>query len=97
MWSVRIREVTYLLLLVLLILGSYRAWRLVGRDTITEGLRDRLPERVRTPVECPWCAGLWFSAAIVLIVDIWFVPLPLPLLWIGAVSTGVGLIGSNDG
>lgn len=44
-------------------------------------------------LHCPWCAGSWLSAAVVAVVA-QLVSLPLPVLWWGAVATGVGILGA---
>lgn len=84
-------------LFVLMVLTVYRVYRLVGLDTITEPLRRRVkPDgRLGDFLTCPWCAGFWISAAVVLVIDHWYVALPLPALWVLGVSCVVGLIGSN--
>ena len=46
-------------------LASYRIWRLLAQDTITEPLREWAlvgsSEKVRVMVECPWCLGSWVA------------------------------------
>lgn len=46
---------------VLIGVASYRIWRLVGEDSITEALRARLPEPLFELVACPWCLGSWVA------------------------------------
>ena len=83
------------LLFLLLVLVSYRLWRLLGRDSITDRARDRLPKVIATPLACPWCAGSWCAFAVVGLT--WFFhPLPLPGLWFPAVACGVGLVSRFD-
>lgn len=41
-------------------------------------------------VDCPWCAGLWL-AALMVVVAIQLISLPLPLAWVGALSAAVPL------
>jgi hypothetical protein len=52
---------------VLMSLASYRLWRLVGYDDVTQPARDRLPERFKISdmVACPWCLGSWIAFAVV--------------------------------
>ena len=85
---------TYPFLFLLLVGASYRIYRFIGRDDITEGLRLRLPDRVRTPLSCPWCLGSHVSFVVVAVY--WYLyGLPLPILWGVAVACVVGLIGAN--
>lgn len=83
---------TYPFLFLLLVGASYRVYRLVGRDDITESLRLRLPSGLRMPLACSWCWGFWSS--LIVVATYWgLYGLPRPLLWVLAVSTAVGLIG----
>ena len=86
---------TYPFLFLLLVGASYRIYRFIGRDDITEGLRLRLPDRVRNPLACGFCAGFWVSLAVVVIYDVLY-GLPLPVLWVLAVSTAVGFLSELD-
>lgn len=79
------------MLFVLLVGATYRLWRLIAEDEITQRPRLALPEWLRMPVTCAWCSGSWLAIGVVVVVD-QMVGLPLPLLWMGAVATGVGLI-----
>lgn len=92
------------LLLVVVVLAAYRAWRLLVVDDFPPvmALRERVVEAVfdRHGAEwadgfgCPWCSGWWTSCAVVGIV--WALhPLPLPGLWFLGTATGVGLIGTT--
>lgn len=91
---------------VLLLLASYRIWRLIAWDTITASLRWRLvgysdeaepiADYTKRPalaywVHCPWCMGFWTCLLVALA---WWVA---PTATIAAsvplaLSTGVGLI-----
>ena len=87
------------LLFLLLVLASYRLWRLLGRDEITKLDRERLLAHDRVwltaAIECPWCLGSYCAFAVVGLT--WFFQsLPLPGLWFPAVACGVGLIGKWD-
>jgi hypothetical protein len=87
--------VTYFFLFLLLVGASYRIYRFIGRDDITEGMRLRLSDSVRMPLSCAWCAGFYCSAIVVAFY--WAIyGLPVPVLWALAVSTAVGLIGELD-
>jgi hypothetical protein len=87
--------VTYFFLFTLLVGASYRLYRLIGRDDITEGMRLRLPDKVRMPLSCAWCLGSHVSFLVVGIY--WLVyGLPLPILWGLAVATAVGFLGELD-
>lgn len=51
-------------------LASYRIWRLVAEDTITEGLRVRfLPGQVEGFIYCPWCLGTWLAFGVTWLTD----------------------------
>lgn len=91
------------LLFVGLCLGSYRLWRLIGKDDITEPGRQFLfgdasgfvRRYARDLVCCPWCAGTWVSLLVTYLVHRYvtmFDPWPL---WAGAVACVVGLIGNK--
>jgi hypothetical protein len=64
---------------LILVLGAYRLWMLIAKDTITQawrtrllgyddnGARNRWPKprrRLAEFVHCPWCAGFWISLAV---------------------------------
>jgi hypothetical protein len=93
-----------LLALPLLTLASYRVWRLIALDSITEPIRARFIFRegrgwewLSTLVTCPWCSGFWISGAASLG---WLLAFGLPLGWLAllwpAVSALVGMIGWFD-
>jgi hypothetical protein len=46
-------------------LAAARVWWLLGRDTLTAPLRDRLPPGVAYWVECPFCSGFHVAVAAV--------------------------------
>lgn len=89
-----------LILLVVMALASYRLYRFLGADTWppAEWFRIKVEDRQTFSewLTCPWCAGAYFSAAVVAWVDL-FVGLELPVLQWFAVSCLVGLIGRADG
>lgn len=76
-------------------LASYRLWKLVAEDAITEGPREwllaRSPEKVRELVECPWCAGSWVAFGVTWATDV-VVGLQAPILVGLAAAAIVGLI-----
>lgn len=92
-------------------LATFRLWRVVGRDTWppAEWLRDVLDHRAGVTsghtfwntlqdwALCPWCLGAWIAAGMVVVVDLWFVPLPLPFVQWAAVSAIAGLLAGLDG
>lgn len=91
------------LLFVALVLGSYRAWRLIGKDDITEPARafvfgdatGWVRRYARDLVCCPWCAGTWVSIAVTYAVHRYATPLDPWLLWAAAVACLVGLLGDK--
>lgn len=85
------------LLFVALSLGTFRAWRLIGRDDITAFLRRPLPEIVLKGISCPWCFGTWCALLSTLAVDRFVVALhPHWLLWFAGVAASVGFLGEID-
>lgn len=85
------------LLFVALSLASYRVWRLIGRDSITEPLRRPMRGKLAELVTCEWCSATWLSLASVYSTHRWLTELrPHWLLWAVAVSSAVGLLGSLD-
>lgn len=82
---------------VLVALAAVRLWWLVARDSITQIIRDELPDEVSDWLECPWCAGFWISAVVVLVA--WaagVVPIDTPAMYaihVLGVSAVVGLVG----
>jgi uncharacterized membrane protein len=91
--------------LILIALAAYRLTRLIGVDTITEGLRDRIaqasfnmehPHRQRVAqfatgaIDCPHCLSVWAAGLVALI---WLIPVVGPaLVLVGAVAGVVSLI-----
>lgn len=90
------------MLFVILSLAAYRITRLITTDDILLRPRLWLIEKLETSrfdkyaegLTCSWCAGFWISLATVLISNI-FIHIPYPALYVGAVSTVVGLIGGK--
>lgn len=88
-------------LLAVLTLAAYRLWRLLARDDWPPVVwfRDGFDERfdgtfVADGFYCPWCLGAWVSFAVVSVATL-FVSVPVPVITALAVSTLVGLIGSE--
>lgn len=84
-------------------LAAYRVTRLVTLDRISQPAREWLKRRAKRAdarlaylVTCPWCVGMYVSAAAVALADIW-TSMPLPVAQWLACSTVVGLMGSRDG
>ena len=82
--------------IVVVALVSYRLWRLLAVDKITEPVRDRMSERVLDPWQCPWCLGWWCTVAVGLVA--WWVGLVVgsPWLVIPAAAVLVGFIGEHS-
>lgn len=82
---------------VLIGLASYRLWRLIAVDTITEKPRDwvlvRLPQWVDDLVSCSWCAGSWLAFGVTWLTDA-TIGLRMPILVGLAASVLVGVLGS---
>ena len=76
-------------------LVAFRLWRVVGADTITEPLRERIGERARGFLECPWCAGFWVAAATVAAAWTFGWVTGPPVVVAVAAAAVVGLIGDR--
>ncbi len=70
------------------------SWEPTLREVVfTPRLSDPVrPSPIGYWTRCPWCVGSWLSAVVVAVVA-QIVSIPLPLLWWGAVATGVGVLG----
>lgn len=77
--------------------ASYRLWRLLAVDTITEAPRDwvlvRLPQWVDDMTMCPWCAGSWLAFGVTWLTDT-TIGLRMPVLVGLAAAVVVGWLGS---
>lgn len=89
---------------VLIAFASYRVWRLIAVDQITEPLRapllrsdHRAAVWVYDLITCAWCAGFWISGAITgaTALSLDWALLDAVLAW-WAVSAVVGLLGRLD-
>lgn len=95
---------------VLLVLAAYRLTRLVTRDSIWEGTRDRLGARlvdqgsglgakVAELITCPYCAGVWVSALVVAFAaanNLIVLPLDAALITVPAVAGAQALCSAVD-
>lgn len=52
-------------------LAVYRLAVLIGKDMIAEPIRQRVGTRMLAFITCPWCIGLWFAAAAVILTRFW--------------------------
>ena len=96
---------TSALLFFALTLATYRVWRFVGLDSITEFARDRLlgdaesvlRRYLHDLVICPWCAGTWIAVGGTYATHRYVTSLePHWLLWAVAVAGVVGFLGDID-
>jgi hypothetical protein len=82
--------------IVVIALVAFRLWRLFALDTITQPLRDRLPDEgwLYEWWSCPWCATPYWAA---IIYALWTVypTFMTPVLVIGAAAAVAGLIGAK--
>lgn len=94
------------LVFVLIVLASFRAWRLIGRDDITSFARRPMPELALKGVTCPWCLGLWVTIGVGAAVHAFVYDLVRGVvlnrigfvaLVVAAASALVGFIGELDG
>lgn len=74
--------------------ASYRLWRLVGEDSITQPFRDRLDGWPLELVSCPWCLGSWVAFGVTWVTDD-LVGLPVPVLVGLAAAVVVGWLGQQ--
>ena len=90
---------------VVIVLASYRLWRLWAEDVLPPvvWLRDRFEAATLARFGpawaggafCAWCSGFWFCVAVW--GATWAVrPLPLPWAWPWAMNCVVGLIAQRD-
>lgn len=74
-------------------IASYRLWRLVAEDSITEPARTRyLGGWIEELVECPWCLGSWVAFGVTWLTDA-TIGLPAPVLVALGAATVVGVLG----
>ena len=84
--------------LAIISFAAHRITRLLTADDITAPIRHILSTRFASHphltylLDCPWCVGFWVSAVLILTLDTWFLPIPLPPLTIAAVSSVVGIV-----
>lgn len=69
--------------------GKPGSWQISDRPT-------RRPVWLGRLVECPWCSSVWFAAVIVAIVDLWCMPVRLPVLVWAAGCSVAGLCATLD-
>jgi hypothetical protein len=76
--------------------ASYRLWKLIAEDSITEPLRDRwlphLPQWVEDMTVCPWCLGSWLAFGVTWLTDA-TIGLDAPILVGLASAVVVGVLG----
>lgn len=78
--------------------GSYRIWRLIAEDAITEapreGLLEMLPDWFTEMVTCPWCLGTWIAWGVTWLTDA-TIDLEAPILIGLASAVVVGILGER--
>ena len=83
---------------VLIGLASYRLWRLIAEDTITERAREwyytHTPDVIEDLVSCPFCLGSWLAFGVTWLTDA-TIGIQAPVLVALAAATLVGWLGSN--
>lgn len=90
-------------LFLLTSLGAFRVTRLITTDTIppVKWLRKKAIYAVgpMSPwsevFTCPWCIGPYVSVIAVLVLS-YFVDIQLPVFWMAAMSSVIGLISTVD-
>lgn len=53
---------------------------------------DQWQSQVGWLLSCPWCSGLWIAGIVTCVVDVWFAPLPMPVLVALAASGVTGFL-----
>lgn len=48
-------------------MAVYRLTVLIGRDSITQPIRDRASERMTLFLTCPWCTSIWIAGGVVVL------------------------------
>lgn len=83
-------------------LAAYRITRLVVTDTLVVRQRtavlawllERGHDKVVEGLTCPWCVGVWASAAVALL---WWAGGPLrAVVWVAAVAGGQALLSLHE-
>lgn len=77
-------------LVLLIAAASWRIWRLIARDDVTDWARSKISGWPLALVECAWCLGTWIALAVTFAVD-HVQPMPTPWLIAGAAAALVGL------
>lgn len=81
---------------VLIGLVSYRTWRFIGRDSISEPLRAKMGSGwFYEWATCPWCSGTWYAVGVTVAVD-FVVGVPYPFLVAPAAAAITGILGDRD-
>lgn len=88
--------VTLAVTLIAITAISYRLWRIVGRETLTQPIRDRMKGMWLEWATCAWCSGLWCCAVVYFAWTYLPQALMMPIALIAGASTIVGLLGSRD-
>lgn len=88
---------------VLIGAAAYRAWRIVGKDQITEPFRvwlirhdGRFWDFISDLIGCPWCLGFWLAGAITFLFSGGWSIQQFAVVWLAA-SAVTGLLGMVDG
>lgn len=87
-----------MILVEVIVIGlvSYRLWRLLAVDDLTEWFRERMPERVLKPWTCPHCLGFWSTVLVGLVAHFAGLTTSTPWLVVPAASVLVGFIAGHD-
>lgn len=92
---------TQVLVFVLIVLASYRVWRLLARDAFPpvqvprDWVLGHTPDWVGTMLGCGWCAGSWVTLATTWVVSA-CVSVEAPVLVGVAASAVVGFVAQYD-
>lgn len=74
--------------------ASYRIWRLIGQDKISQLIRDGIEGKYLELIECPWCLGTWIAFGVTGIVAA-VVGLAVPVLVALAAAVVTGILGDR--
>lgn len=77
---------------VVVVLASARLWRLAAVDSLTDSIREILPDKVTPFLACPFCSGFWIALGVAASAIAWADTWPW---WLILGSLAVSYIGGH--